>query len=210
MSIEHTVISVQKDNLASEKFMISERIFGCRVNESLIHEALRVQMRARRQGSACAKTTSEVRGGGKKPWRQKGTGRARTGSIRSIIWKDGGVGFPPRPRSFELDFPREKRKIALRQVLSDKRASGTLLIIKDIVLEGQKTKDAFTFLKTLGVSDSATLIYSTISPQIRRAFGNIRGCTLISADTLNIYDIIARRWCVITVDALKMIEESIG
>lgn len=198
-------------NINGEKtgtFQLDEEVFDVRVNPVLIHEALVAQLAGRRRGTASTKTRGEVRGGGIKPWRQKGTGRARVGSIRSPLWYHGGVTFGPKPRSYKTAFPKKKRKNALRQVLTSKVQEGNLVIIDSLELKEPKTKLASRIMKNLKLNGhKALVITKEKNENLMRAFSNLSDTKLIVITNLNVHDLLNYEKTVILQDAANAMKE---
>jgi large subunit ribosomal protein L4 len=198
-------------NIKGEKtglFQLDEKVFNAKVNPALVHEVLIAQLAARRQGSANTKTRGEVSGGGVKPWRQKGTGRARVGSTRSPLWRHGGTTFGPKPRSFETALPKKKRKIALKYVLTSKLREGNLKIVDVLELKEPKTRLAVQFLKDIKVAGHKTLVVvKEENVNLDRAFSNIADVKLILVRNLNVHDLINYEITLITQDAANALKE---
>lgn len=186
----------------------SDRIFMAPENEHIVNETLNWYLASGRQGNACAKTRAEVSGGGRKPWKQKGTGRARVGDNRPPHWRKGGVAFPPKPRDYSFALPVKIRKAAIRTVLSDKSRAGQLKVIEGVSLTNPKTKEMIKFLKTLGIKGSVLLVMPEIDPNVDRASRNIKGFKFSVARALNVHDLLKHGEIVITKDAVKVLEEA--
>src|SRR5262245_29682563 len=154
---------------------LDDRVFGIEPNRAVLHQAVVAQLANRRQGTADTRTRGEVRGGGKKPWRQKGTGRARQGSTRAPHWRGGGVVFGPHPRSYHQRLPRKMRRLALRSALSDKVANDGLVVVEDFTLSESRTKVMIAALEALGATSGRTIIVLPApDPNLRRASGNLQ------------------------------------
>ena len=188
---------------------LAKEVFGVEPNLHVMHLALRRQLNNARQGSACAKTRAEVSGGGKKPWKQKGTGRARAGSLRSPLFAGGGVVFGPKPRSYEIAMPQKARKLALRSALSAREAQ--MVVVKDFsAITEPKTKLVVSALKTLEVSGKVLLIADTNAPEnkyISLAGRNIPTLKMILPSNLNVKDLLEADYVVITESAVNDITE---
>src|SRR5829696_6984016 len=152
---------------------LDERVFGIEPNRAVLHQAVVTQLANQRRGTHDTKTRGEVRGGGKKPWRQKGTGRARQGSTRAPHWRSGGVVFGPHPRSYHKDLPRKMRRLALRSALSAKVQDGELLVIDSMSLAAPKTKEMQAVLAQLGAEGSALIVLAGLDPLAKRAASNL-------------------------------------
>ncbi|MCL2061690.1 MAG: 50S ribosomal protein L4 [Firmicutes bacterium] len=208
---------------------LDDSVFGAEFNEPLVHQVITAQRNNARQGTKCSLTRTEVRGGGKKPWRQKGTGRARHGSSRSPIWTGGGVAFAPKPRDFSQKINKQQRRGALISVLSEKVAKDQFLIIDEINLKDVKTKEmsaifeAFKLdIKTHTVTDDAgkkvqkvskalpkiLLVVGENDANVVRAAKNIPYVKTVSGALVNVYDLVVSDKCVVTLEAAKKIEEA--
>ncbi|MEG1646039.1 MAG: 50S ribosomal protein L4 [Clostridia bacterium] len=185
---------------------LSAYVFEQEYNEALIHQVVVAQLANKRQGTKCTLTRSEVRGGGAKPWKQKGTGRARQGSIRSPQWIKGGVVFAPKPRDFSQKINKKMKDGALLSALSQKVRDEQFMVI-DAIAMAPKTKVAQTILNNLKVNSKALLVIASEDENILRATNNIQNLTVITADLLNVYDLIANAKCIITKDAVTKLEE---
>lgn len=186
----------------------SDRVFSAPVNESVVNETLNWYLATGRQGSANTKTRAEVSGGGKKPWRQKGTGRARIGDNRAPHWRHGGVVFGPKPRDYSFSLPIKVRKAAIRSVLSDKVLSGKIKVVENMSLTNAKTKEMVKMLKILGVKTSALIVTPASDAIIERASRNIKGIKVAAGRALNVYDMLRHDEMIITKDAMPVIEEA--
>ena len=187
---------------------LSEEIFGVEINEGLVHQAVVMQMASWRLGTHSTKTRGEVRGGGKKPWRQKGTGRARAGSRRSPLWRGGGTIFGPHPRDYSFSMPRKQRRLALKCVLTDKVNEGNLIVLDDLNFDEPKTKKFVEFQKTFGVDKCKSLfITRELIENVMRSSNNLQNAKAIAALQLNVYDILNSEKLFLTKDAVAKIEE---
>jgi len=185
---------------------LSDAIFGIEPNTHAVHLVVRSQMAGRRAGTHNTKTRGEVSGGGAKPFRQKGTGRARAGSTRSPQWTGGGVVFGPHPRNYGFRVPNKVVKLAMRSVLSAKAAEGALYVIDSLELEAPSTKTAAGVLKALGVSRRVTLVVPNGDVIAAKSFRNIDGVRVISASESNTYDLVDNTALVLTKSALEYLE----
>ena len=199
---------VNSENKKVGKARLDERIFGANINKVLIHEAVVMQRASMRQGTAATKTRGAVRGGGKKPWRQKGTGRARHGSIRSPIWKGGGVVFGPQPRNFGYAFPKKKYRAALRGALADKYQNREMIILDQFQFAEPKTKPFVQTLKNLGLSKKTLIVVDEISKDLELSSRNVPTVSLVSTKALNVYDLISHAHLIVTQQALADIYEA--
>ena len=188
---------------------LSSKIFGLKVNEALLYEALKAQLASRRRGTATTKERAQVRGGGRKPWRQKGTGRARAGSIRSPIWRGGGTTFGPRPRDYAYSLPKKARKKSLRCALSSKFKEKKIVILDSIGLKQVKTKRMVGILAKVGSDSGPLLIVEEGNQKAYRSARNIEGVKILSPNSLNVYDILDHNKLVMTKKALTDLEENL-
>ena len=186
---------------------LSEKIFGADVNGAVLHAAVRAYLLNQRQGTQSTLTRTEVSGGGKKPWRQKGTGRARQGSTRSPQWTHGGIALGPKPRSYRTDMNKKTKRIALYSALSAKVAEGNLIVVDDIKCEGYKTKTMATMLNKLGADTKALVVLPEVDQFIIKSCANIPGVVTTQYNNLNVYDILNANKFVVTAAAVKMLEE---
>ena len=175
------------------------------VREHLLYEMVKSQLASRRAGTSAAKTRHFVRGGGKKPWRQKGTGRARAGSTRSPLWRGGAVIFPPHPRDHSYRLPRSARQAALRAVLAARHAEGKLLVLDALTLPEAKTKRMVECLDGLGVEGSTLVVLGTSDEAVQRAARNLPRVKVLVADGLNVYDVLGHANLVLTRDAMERV-----
>jgi large subunit ribosomal protein L4 len=181
-------------------------VFSYPVKEHLLYESVVQRQANRRRGTASAKTRGEVSGSNRKPWRQKGTGRARVGSIRSPLWRKGGAVHGPKPRNYHYEIPREARRNALRSALSMRWSEDRLLVLEDAELKEAKTKEASRWLKTLHL-DSALIVDKNENKNLFRALGNIPRVKAIDAAQLSAFDVLSHEWLVLTRRAVKLLGE---
>ena len=186
---------------------LSDAVFGITPNEKAVHEAVVNFLANQRQGTQNTKIRKEVRGGGKKPWRQKGTGHARQGSIRAPQWTHGGVALGPKPRSYYFTINKKVKRLALKSVLSDKAASGAIVVVDGLEMAEPKTKTFAGFLSTAGVAGKAVVITSGVNANVVKSARNIPGVITTPATVLSVYDIINAKALVIDKAALATIEE---
>ncbi|WP_459541546.1 50S ribosomal protein L4 [Parvimonas micra] len=186
---------------------LNEAIFGIEVNEHVVYEVVKNHLANRRQGTQSAKTRAEVRGGGRKPWRQKGTGRARQGSIRAPQWKGGGVVFAPKPRSYRYSVPKKVRRLAMKSVLSSKVLEGELRILDALTIDAFSTKKAKEILKNLSLETKTMIVLSEGNDMIIKSFANLPKVETVVVDYMNVYDLMRFDNLVIVKDALSKIEE---
>ncbi|MBY6274755.1 50S ribosomal protein L4 [Symbiobacterium thermophilum] len=199
-----------KEGATVGEITLSDAVFGAEVNPGLLHEVVQMYLANKRQGTADTKTRAEVSGGGRKPWRQKGTGRARHGSIRSPLWRKGGIVFGPHPREYGWSMPKKARRAALRQALSAKVKSGELIVVDKFELEAPKTREVATLLKNLKVDGSAFIVTAQEDANIYKSARNIPGVRVNAARNLNAYDVLAASKLVFTQDAVAKVEEVLG
>lgn len=188
---------------------LSEKVFGAEVNESLLHDAVVMYQANQRLGTAKAKTRGEIAGGGRKPWRQKGTGRARHGSIRSPLWRGGGVIFPPRPREYRFSMTKKARQKALTCALSAKVQDGEMLVLDELALQAPRTREVTALLKGLNVK-GALIVTRDGDANVHLSARNIPGVKAAPAKDLNVYDVLAHNHLVMTRDAVRVVEEALG
>ena len=188
---------------------LSEAVFGAEIKPHLLHEVVVWQLAKRRAGTACTKTRSEVRGGGRKPWRQKGTGRARVGSRRSPLWRGGGTTFGPKPRDYSYNVPKKVRKAALKVALSDKLAEEKLVVLQGFGLSEIKTK---AFAEVLGRFEIKNALVVTAEPDemLEKSSRNIPGVKVLRAEGLNVYDILRYDRLMLLEPAVGRIEEALS
>ena len=186
---------------------LNEAIFGIEVNEHVVYEVVKNHLANRRQGTQSAKTRAEVRGGGRKPWRQKGTGRARQGSIRAPQWKGGGVVFAPKPRSYRYSVPKKVRRLAMKSVLSSKVLEGELRILDALTIDAFSTKKAKEILKNLILETKTMIVLPEGNDMIIKSFANLPKVETVVVDYMNVYDLMRFDNLVIVKDALSKIEE---
>lgn len=187
---------------------LSDAVFAQEYNEPLVHQVVVAQMANKRQGNKSTLTRSEVRGGGIKPWRQKGTGRARQGSIRSPQWTGGGVVFAPKQRDFSQKINKKMKFAATVSALSAKVADGDFIVLDELKLKEAKTKLMAAVLKNFGIESKVLLIVSESDETVLRASANIANLTVINADLVNVYDLAANAKCIVTKAAVEKLEKA--
>ena len=188
------------------KVSLDEKVFGVEYNEDLIHQAVVTYLANQRQGTKSTLTRSEVAGGGRKPWRQKGTGRARQGSIRAPQWVHGGVVFAPKPRDFEKKMNAQMRRGAFVSALSAMMKEKAIVVVDDMNIEA-KTKAAVKVLDALKLNRRVTVVTDGVNENAIRAFSNLEGKNVTTADILNTYDLVVSDYVIMTKEAIKKIEE---
>ena len=186
---------------------LSDVIFGAEVNGAVLHAAVRAYLMNQRQGTQSTLTRTEVSGGGKKPWRQKGTGRARQGSTRSPQWTHGGVALGPKPRDYRTDMNKKTKRVALYSALSAKVAGGDLVVVDAIKTEGYSTKTMVGMLKALGATRKALVVLPTVDAVVIKSCANIPGVITAQYNTVNVYDILNADKLIIAKDAVAKLEE---
>ncbi|HHU12922.1 MAG TPA: 50S ribosomal protein L4 [Clostridiaceae bacterium] len=186
---------------------LADAVFGIEPNRDVLSRVLLNQLANRRQGTSKAKTRSEVRGGGRKPYRQKGTGRARHGSIRSAQYVGGGIIFGPAPRDYSYTLPKKMRRLALKSALSSKFGSGDLVVVDELKLDEIKTKRMVEFLRAVGVEKTALLVTGERDVNVERSASNIKGVKTALPNTINVFDILKFDTFVVTEAAIRKVEE---
>lgn len=186
---------------------LNDSVFGVPVHRSVMHDAVVAYLAGLRRGTHDTKTRAEVSGGGKKPWRQKGTGRARHGSIRSPIWRGGGIVFGPHPRDYSIRLPKKVRRLAIKSALSSKVEEGNILVLDDLKMEQPKTREMARILNNLKIDKKALVVIAGNDENVVKSARNIPGIKPVAANWLNVYDILAHNTLVITRDAVSRVEE---
>jgi large subunit ribosomal protein L4 len=204
-TIKHDIRDVAGETIGSLE--LSESVFGIAPNINVMHQVVRSQLAARRQGTHQTKTRGNVSGGGKKPYRQKGTGRARQGTIRAPQYAGGGVVFGPHPRSYDFKVNRKEIKLAMRSALSAKREEGVLYVVDELTFEKPSTKQAVTLLSALGIAKRVTVVLADNDVHAFLSFRNIPGVRAIAVSESNTHDFIDNSALVFTAASLKRIEE---
>ena len=186
---------------------LSDVIFGAEVNGAVLHAAVRAYLLNQRQGTQSTLTRTEVSGGGRKPWRQKGTGRARQGSTRSPQWTHGGVALGPKPRDYRTDLNKKTKRAALYSALSAKVAAGDLVVVDAIKTEGYSTKTMVNMLRALGAEKKALVVLPTVDAAVIKSCANIPGVVTTQFNTVNVYDVLNADKFIIAKDAVAKLEE---
>ena len=186
---------------------LSEAVFGVTPNQSVVHDVVKNHLANLRQGTQSALTRAEVSGGGRKPWRQKGTGRARQGSTRAPQWTHGGIVFAPKPRDYSYTLNKKSRRLALKSVLSAKVAEANLIVIDEIKMEAPKTASFAKFLEAVGAEGKALVVTAAADQNVVKSGRNIPGCEVTFANLINVYDVINANKLVVDKAALAKIEE---
>ena len=203
--IDLPVQNIKGENIG--EVSLKDDIFNTKINNFLVHQAVKNYLANKRRGTASTKTRREVRGGGVKPWRQKGTGRARAGTNRSPIWVGGGITFGPAPRDYSFSLPKKMKVVAINSVLSDKAKNKEIIIIDKLYLENNKTKRMVEILKNLQASKKPLIIIEKEDNDIAQTLRNIKGAKILPVSKINVYDLINQGKIIITKDALQRIEE---
>ena len=202
--------NVKVFNMAGQEvgtMVLADSVFGAEINAAVLHAAVRAYLLNQRQGTQSTLTRTEVSGGGRKPWRQKGTGRARQGSTRSPQWTHGGIALGPKPRSYRTDMNKKTKRVALFSALSAKVAEGKLIIVDDITCTEYKTKTMVNMLKALNVDNRALVVLDAVNPYTIKSCANIERVETTLATTINVYEIMKADKMVITAAAVKKLEE---
>ena len=201
---------VNGDNKKIGKLDVKDEIFGGRVNTDLIWESVVHENAAKRRGTAQTKNRANVSGSGKKPWRQKGTGRARVGSSRTPLWRHGGTVFGPQPRSYDFALPRQVKRGALRAALAQKLNAGTLVVVDALSAGEVKTKAAAELLKRLGVTGKAVLVDVAVDDKLLRSLRNIPGVSLVASARLTAREVADAGRVVVTKSAIEKLQDALG
>ena len=186
---------------------LSDEVFGVTVNTAVLHAAVRAYLLNQRQGTQSTKTRTEVSGGGKKPWRQKGTGRARQGSTRAPQWTHGGIALGPKPRSYRIDLNKKTKRVALKSALSDKVAGGNMIVVDAITASEYKTKTMVAMLSAIGAQGKALVVLAENDEKTIASFANIPGVKTAQATGINVYDILNADKLVVVKAAAEKIQE---
>ena len=186
---------------------LADAVFGIEPNEAVVYDAIVMQQASRRQGTHDTKGRSEVRGGGRKPWKQKGTGRARQGSIRSPQWVGGGTVFGPTPRSYAYKLPKKVRRLALRSALSSKVANNEFIVLEGLTIDAPKTKDMIAVFAALSIERKVLVVTADYNESVVLSTRNIPGVTVVDAAGVNVLDLVAHDKVIITKDAVARVEE---
>jgi len=190
-----------------EEIELNEKVFGIEPNIPVMHEVVRNYLANNRQGTQSAKTRAQVRGGGKKPFRQKGTGRARQGTTRAPHFVGGGVAFAPKPRSYSYSIPKKVRRLAMRSALSSKVVDAEMKIVNEFKLDEIKTKNVVSILKSIDAQGKTLIVTSDKNDMVLKSARNIEGVSVTFVDVLNVYDVLNHANVILTLDAVKKIEE---
>ena len=186
---------------------LSEAVFGVTPNEAVVHDVVKNHLANKRQGTQSALTRAEVSGGGRKPWRQKGTGRARQGSTRAPQWTHGGIVFAPKPRDYSYTLNKKSRRLALKSVLSAKAAEQNIVVIDAIKMDAPKTKEFAAFLAAVNATGKTLVVTANPDVNVVKSGRNIPGCEVTFANLINVYDVLNAKKLVVDQEALRKIEE---
>jgi large subunit ribosomal protein L4 len=186
---------------------LNDTVFGIEPNQHVLFEAIVMQRASLRQGTHKTKVRSEVAGGGRKPWRQKGTGRARQGSIRSPQWRGGGTVFGPTPRSYSYKLPKKVRRLAIKSALSSKVLEENILVLESLAFEAPKTKEFKSVLGGLSVEKKALIVTADLDENVALSARNIPGVTVVTADGINVLDVVNHDKLIMTKAAVEKVEE---
>ncbi|MCM3399668.1 50S ribosomal protein L4 [Oceanobacillus profundus] len=197
------VALLKQDGSNAGEFELNDSVFGIEPNTHVLHEAVVMQRASMRQGTHAVKNRSEVRGGGRKPWRQKGTGRARQGSIRSPQWVGGGTVFGPTPRSYSYKLPKKVRRLALKSALSSKVKEDSLVVLDSIAIDAPKTKEVIKMLDALSVNAKALIVTAETDETVIRSANNLQSVKVLTVDEINVLDLLAHDKLIITKDAAE-------
>lgn len=199
------VYNMQGEQL--EQIELSEATFGVEVNQHVVYEVVKNQLANKRQGTQSAKTRAEVRGGGRKPWRQKGTGRARAGSTRSPIWTGGGVAFAPKPRDYSYKVPKKIKRLAMKSALTSKVLENEIIVIDELTMDSPKTKDMVNILKNISADRKALIVTLNPESNVIKSANNLPNVQTTIVSNMNVYDILKYNSLIITKEAVRKVEE---
>lgn len=186
---------------------LNDEVFGIEPNEAVLYDFVKMQLANKRAGTSSTKTRSEVRGGGRKPWRQKGTGRARVGSTRNPVWVKGGIAFGPKPRDYSYKLPRKVRRLAMKSALSSKVLENNLILVSELAFDEPRTKEMVQVLASLNAAGKTLVVLADSDENVTKSARNIPGIKLLQADFINVYDLLNYETLLITRDAVSRVEE---
>lgn len=204
-----TVKIVNTKNESVGEIELRDDLFNREVKEYILHDVVRMQRAARRAGNACTKTRVEVRGGGAKPWRQKGTGRARAGTRTSPVWRGGGVAFGPKPRDYSFKLNRKVKQQAIAMAMSARQQEGNLIIIDDFSMDAIKTKDFVGIMKVLDV-ENALIVADAGNEELNKSSRNANGYKVLPAEGLNVYDILLHKKLILVQPVIDSLEKRLA
>ena len=199
----------KQDGTQNGEVTLNDTIFGIEPNESVVYDAVTMQRASLRQGTHAVKNRSAVRGGGRKPWRQKGTGRARQGSIRSPQWRGGGVVFGPTPRSYSYKLPKKVRRLAIKSVLSAKVLDKELIVVETLNFESPKTKEFRQVLQNLDVNEKVLVVIENDNQFAELSARNLTNVKVVAPDNVSVLDVVAHDKLIFTQSALSQVEEAL-
>jgi len=202
-----TVALLNQEGQKVKSLKLAEEVFGIEPNQQVIYDVVNAQRAAMRHGTHDTKTRNEVRGGGRKPWRQKGTGRARQGSINAPQWRHGGIVFGPTPRSYAVKVNRKVAQLAMKSALSDKVANKKLIAVDTIKLDEIKTKDFVQVLSNLKAEGKTLVVLPEVSENVRRSAQNVSGVSVNVSNHVSVYDVLNADKLVVALDSIKYFEE---
>lgn len=202
-----TVGLFNKEGNKIEDIQLNDNIFAVEVNADAMHQVVVALLANKRQGTQSAKTRAEVKGGGRKPWKQKGTGRARAGSINSPVFTGGGVTFAPKPRDYSYKVPKKVRRLALKSALTSKVLSNEIIVIDEINFDAPRTKDMANFLTKVNADKKALIVMGERNVNVIKSASNIPNVATALVNTINVYDILKYNSFIITKDAVRKVEE---
>ncbi|EAD5580325.1 50S ribosomal protein L4 [Listeria monocytogenes] len=198
---------LKQDGTNAGEITLNDTVFGIEPNEKVVVDVILSQRASLRQGTHKVKNRSEVRGGGRKPWRQKGTGRARQGSIRSPQWRGGGVVFGPTPHSYAYKLPKKVRRLAIKSILSSKVNEEKLVVLEGLTFDAPKTKEFAAFLKNISVDTKALIVVAGESENVELSARNLQGITVIPAESISVLEVAKHDKLIITKAAVEKVEE---
>jgi len=198
------VMNIKNENVGQVE--LNDAVFNLEVKEYILHDVVRMQRAARRSGNACTKTRVEVSGGGAKPWRQKGTGRARAGSRTSPVWRGGGVVFGPKPRDYSFKLNRKVKKLALSMALSARLQEDNLIVLDDFSMEAIKTKDFVSVMKSLNI-ENGLIIIDGEAENLKKSSRNVNGFKVLPSEGLNVYDVLLHKKLVLIKPVIENLEK---
>ncbi|APC46812.1 50S ribosomal protein L4 [Virgibacillus halodenitrificans] len=197
------VALLKQDGSQAGDMELNDSVFGIEPNTHVLHEAVVMQRASMRQGTHAVKNRSEVRGGGRKPWRQKGTGRARQGSIRSPQWVGGGTVFGPTPRSYSYKLPKKVRRLALRSALSSKVKEDNIVVLESIAIDAPKTKEVVKMLEALNVDTKVLIVTAEKDETVMRSANNLQSVKVLTVEEMNVLDLLSHDKLIVTKDAAE-------
>lgn len=190
-----------------EEIELDANVFGAAINEHVVYEVVKNHLANRRQGTQSTKTRAEVRGGGRKPWKQKGTGRARQGSTRSPQWKGGGVVFAPKPRDYSYTLNKKVKRVALKSVLTSRAQEGKIIVLDQLVMDAPKTREFAAMLSAVKAGKKNLVVTAENAPMVVKSGRNLPGVTVAFVNTINVYDIANHDTLIMTKDAVLKTQE---